>query len=464
MERLSGMDAFFLYFETPTMHQQVTLAAVLDPSGMPGGYSFAAMRSHIANRLHLVPPFTRRLAQVPLRLHHPMWVDDPDFDLDNHVRRAAVVRPGGEEELAELVGQIASVPLDRARPLWEMWLLEGLADDRVALVAKMHHSTLDGVAGVEQMVNFFDLSADTVDLGPPPERHIDAVPSDAELLAAAAVSRVRGLVDVVPLVRRTASSITAVRRNRAEPNTNAGGTPLTGPDTVLNGSISGQRRVAFARVPMAEVKRIKNSYGATVNDVLLATCAGALRRYLEGRGEMPDRPLVAGVPVNVRTEDQSGLADNRVSAMFVPLPVQASDPDLRLKESMVAAAAAKEEHAMFGSDTLQAWAEVADPNVFDWLSNLYSSTGLADRHRPAINLMISNIPGPNFPLYMAGAEMVRAYPMGQIIEGVGLNITMMSYTDSVDFGFIAAANLLPDVWDLAHAVEPSFSELAATVP
>lgn len=466
MERLSGMDAFFLYAETPTNHMHVTLCAVADPAGMPGGYSFEVVRDHIRSRLHLVPPFTRRLVPVPLRLHHPLWVDDPDFDLDLHVRRAAVPSPGGEHELADLVAQIAGVPLDRSRPLWEMWIVEGLEGGKIAVVAKLHHSTLDGVAGVEQMVNFFDLEPDPTDRAEaPPERDRVApeIPSDLELITFAAASRVRGLLDAIPLVQRTASSILAVRRNRAEPEQAAGGTPLICPETPLNGAINSQRRVAFARVSLDDVRTAKKAVGGTINDVLLAICGGSLRAYLDKKGALPDEPLIAACPVNVRTDDQAGQADNRVSAMFVPLHTDVADAGDRLEAIQRSAGAAKAEHALFGADTLQAWAEIADPNLFTWLTDTYSSSGLADRHRPAINVMVSNVPGPPFPLYLAGATLERAYPMGQIIEGVGLNITMMSYRDHVDVGFMAAANLLPDVWDLAAQVEPAMAELVAAV-
>jgi diacylglycerol O-acyltransferase len=474
------MDAFFLYAETPTNHMHVTLCAVLDPAAMPDGYSFETVRDHIRGRIHLVPPFTRRLVPVPLRLHHPLWIEDPDFDLDLHVRRAAVPSPGSEIELAQLVEQIAGVPLDRTRPLWEMWVIEGLDDGRIALAAKLHHSTLDGIAGVEQMVNFFDLEpaprADTTsaeaatapeteaDSEPVADRLPDEVPSDLELMTHAAVSRVRGLVDLVPLVQRTASSVLTVRRNRAEPDTVAGATPLVCPESPINGAITGNRRVAFARASLPDIKRIRKATGTTVNDVLLALCAGALRTYLEKKGELPDDPLVAACPVNVRSDDQAGQSDNRISAMFTSLHTDIADPLRRLDAIHRTTVAAKDEHNIFGGSTLQSWAEIADPNFFTWLTNLYSSSGLADRHRPAINVMVSNVPGPAFPLFLAGATLEQAYPMGQIIEGVGLNITMMSYLDSVDFGFMAAANLLPDVWDLAAAVAPAAADLLEALP
>ncbi|MEZ5144172.1 MAG: wax ester/triacylglycerol synthase family O-acyltransferase [Acidimicrobiales bacterium] len=475
MERLSGMDSFFLYAETPTQHMHVTLTAVLDPARVPGGYSFEHFKRHIAGRLHLVPPLTRRLVTVPLRLHHPLWATDPDFDVDQHVLRAAAPAPGGPRELSEVVAQIASLPLDRSRPLWEMWLIEGLADGQVGFVAKLHHATLDGVGGVEHMVSFFDLAAEP-DEGPeaadePDATTVDAdlpapeqIPTDLELVAFAAGSRLRGLVDVVPLLRRTAGSVLAVRRHRSEPDSVAGATPLTGPTTSINGSIAGRRKVAVARVSLDDVKTVKAAVGGTVNDVVLAVCAGALRSHLLAHGDPVDQPLVAACPVNVRGEGDVGTgAGNRLSAMFTPLHTELADPLDRLRATTETAGAAKQEHALFDPATLTSIAEVVDPNLFTWVFDWYTSSGLADRHRPAINLMVSNVPGPPFPLYLAGAELVRAFPMGPIIEGVGLNITVMSYRDAVDVGFMAAANLVPDVWDLADQVAPALDALLARI-
>ncbi len=515
MERLSGMDAFFLYLETPSQHMHVTLCAVLDPATIPDaepadgpgrggrrrpawrsapGWDFELVKAHIASRVDRIPPFHRRLMPVPLRLHHPVWIDDPDFSIDNHVFRAALPAPGGPAELTQFVAQVAGVPLDRSRPLWEAWLVEGLEDGRVALVAKVHHSALDGVAGVENLVHLFDL--EPLPATPPPgldaERDaavadgiqtagggarramaIDTVPTEVELMAYATVSRVKGLFDVLPLLGRTATGLLAVRnrrRNDLDPLASdelnldgrpaQAGTPLSCPPTPFNSTITAQRRVAFARLALDDIKRVRAAAGATVNDVILAVCAGALRQYLLQRGDLPDEPLVAACPVNVRTAEQVGAqAGNRVSAMFTLLHTELASPAERLDAAKRTAAAAKEEHSLFAPDTLQQWAEVADPNVFTWLSDLYSSMGLAGRHRPAINVMISNVPGPPFPLYLAGARLERAYPMGQIIDGVGLNITVMSYCDGVDVGLMAAANLVPDLAVLADAVAPALADL-----
>ena len=460
MEPLSGMDAAFLYLETPNQPQHVTLTAVFDPSSTPGGVGFTQVRDHIARRLHRIPPLTRRLLPVPLGLHHPHWVADADLDLDHHVRHVDLAAPGDDAQLAAVVAQISAVPLDRHRPLWEMWIIEGLAGDRFALVAKLHHATLDGVAGVEQMIAFFDIEP-LIETGPPPPTdRPDPEPNAAELLTYAAVSRARSLLRAVPLAARTVGSVRAVRSARSDPGTAAGGTPLAAPRTSLNASLTPARRVAFARLPLDDVKTVKHAVaGASVNDVVLAVCAGALRRYLDDRGELPSDPLVAACPVDVRTDDQRSGTGNRVSAMFTRLPTDVADPIDRLDAAHRAARAAKDEHALFDADVLQQWTEVLDPNLSGWLIDLYSRTGTAGRHRPAVNLVVSNVHGPPFPLYLAGAELVRAYPLGQLLDGIGLNITVMSYRDAIDVGFLAAGDLVPDLDRLAAAVPDAFAEL-----
>ncbi|MCU0270712.1 MAG: wax ester/triacylglycerol synthase family O-acyltransferase [Acidimicrobiales bacterium] len=463
MEPLSGLDAFFLYAETPSQHTHVTLVAVLDPTGDEVGFSFERVRDRFAERLGHVPPLTRRLQEMPLRLHHPVWVEDDHLDLDRHLHRVALPSPGSAAELADLVSRVASVPLPRDKPLWEAWVVEGLEHGQWALLVKMHHATIDGVSGVEQMVHLFDLDAAGTSL-PAPERTVrrGPLPTTLELASYAAVSKALSLVDAVPLAGRTVGALATIWRRRSAGGT-GGGTPLTAPPSPLNGAITGERRVAFARLSLDTIKGVRRDTGATVNDVVLTVCAGALRSYLERRGALPDQPLVAAVPVNVRTEDQRGRADNRVSALFAQLPVDLDDPLDRLEAVRASTSAAKEEHEVIGPDVLQGWAEVTDPTTMSLALGLYSNLGLADRHRPAVSLTISNVPGPPFPLYMVGSEIVRTYPLGPVIEGAGLNVSVISYRESVDVGFIAAGNLLPDLQLLADELGASLAELVTAV-
>lgn len=472
MERLSGLDATFLYFETSQQHMHVTMVAVLDPSGMPGGYSFDAIQNLIASRIHLLPPFHRRLMRVPFDLHHPVWVEDPDFDIIHHVRRVSCPAPGGPRELAAICGRITSTPLDRSRPLWEVWVIEGLADGRFACLTKVHHSAVDGASGADLMVHLFSVERNAgVPLPPAAPPSQERLPTEMELVRDAIASRVKQPFEMAQLARRTVERVAGVVKRRRDPESSVGAIPLTAPRTRFNGAITAQRSVAFARVPLAPVKAIRRAFGVTVNDVVLAICAGTLRRYLDRHGELPRDPLIAVCPISVRDDKAADGAHaaartrtrsaNRVSAMFTSLATHLEDPVERLKAIQSVTRGAKEEHNAIGADMLQNWAEFAAPTVFSLAARVYARMKLADRHRPVHNLVISNVPGPPFPLYLAGAELVSAYPMGPVFEGAGLNITVMSYMGSLDFGFNASAVSVPDIWELAGCVQPAFEELAA---
>jgi WS/DGAT/MGAT family acyltransferase len=458
MERLTGMDATFLYIENPSSHMHVAMTGIYDVATMPGGYSFQAIKDTIAERLHLVPPFRRRLVEVPFHLHHPVWIEDPNFNLDYHVRRIGCPAPGGRRELAEVAAQIASIPLDRTRPLWEAWVIEGLKHDRVGFVVKVHHSTIDGASGAEIMTELYDLSPEGREV-PPSTIEPERVPSDLELVSYAAVSKLRQYRDAVGLVGRTVGSVSQLISNVRNPLMKHGAVPLTAPRTPFNHSITPHRTVAFARLPLDEVKAVKAALDVKVNDVVLGVCSGLLRRYLELHDALPAEPLIAVVPVSVRSEEERGVASNRVSAMFTSLATHLDDPGERLAAISASTEGAKQDHNAIGARTLTDWAEWAAPRTFGLASRLYSSMDLANSHRPIHNLVISNVPGPPFPLYMAGAELVAAYPMGPIMDGAGLNITVLSYRDHVDIGFMACRDLVPDVWELAAAVQPAFDEL-----
>lgn len=457
MERLTGLDASFLYFETESGHMHIALVGIYDTTTMPGGYSFDKIRGHIASRLEVIAPFRRRLVEVPLQWHHPVWVEDPDFDIEHHVHRVVAPAPGGRRELGQVTSAIASVQLNRSRPLWEAWVIEGLKHDRIGVVIKVHHSAVDGAGGADIMTALYDLTPEL-----PSEEHpeIDGerVPTDLELLSYATMSKLRRAYDVVPLISRTVSSVTNLVRNIRDDNAQHGAVPLTAPRTPFNQAIGPDRAVAFARVPLDETKRIKSALEVKVNDIVLALCAGTLRRYLMAHDALPDTPLIAVCPVSVRDDDE-GSNGNKVSAMFASLATDVADTGERLAAISASTEGAKEDHDTIGSRALTDWAEWSAPRVFGWASRIYSAFDLANNHRPIHNLVISNVPGPPFPLYLGGAELVSAYPMGPIMEGSGLNITVLSYRNHIDIGFMADADLVPDVWDLAGEVGPAFEEL-----
>ena len=462
MERLSGIDAAFTYLETDHAHMHVAMTAIFDTETMPDGYSFEAVRQLIIDRMHLVAPFRRRLVTVPFNLNHPIWIEDPDFDIDFHVHRVDAPAPGGRRELADLAARIASVPLDRRRPLWEIWVIEGLKHDRIGVVTKVHHSAIDGASGAEIMTTLYDMVAEGADIEPPEPHEPEHIPNEWELIGYAMSSRLKRWMDMPALLGRTVSNLSNVISNRMsdDPGTH-GALPLTAPATPFNSSISPHRRVGFARVPLSGAKEIKEAFGVKVNDVVLAIMSGTLRKYLDDRGELPDESLVACIPVSVRTEEEKGSANNRVSAMFAHLATQEADPAERLRLIADSTKGAKEEHNALGARLMTDWGEYAAPRTFHLASRLYSQIGMANMHRPIHNLVISNVPGPPFPLYFAGAKLIAAYPMGPIMEGAGMNVTVLSYEDNIDVGFMVDRELTPDVWDLAGAVEAAYEELLA---
>ena len=458
MQRLTGLDAAFLALETPTTHMHVMATMVLDPATAPGGFSVDTLKALINERLPQLAPLRRRLVPVPFQLNNPLWVDDPDFDIDYHVRRVALPKPGGMRELAGLTADIAGRQLDRSRPLWEMWLVEGIEHGHLALVAKLHHAAIDGVLGVELMATLFDLEPTTVGGASQPEpRQPERVPSEIEMIVGAVASfATRPLKLAKALRNATRSAIRVAQRVRNEHITT--GVPLNAPRTSFNGVITPHRKVAYHEASLSEIKEIKNAFGVTVNDVVLTVCAGALRTYLEARGEVPEKPLVAAIPASVRTETQRGVLGNRVSAMFGSLPVQLDDPAERLRAVHDAMSGAKLVHDDVGGNTLYDWAEVAAPVLFARGARMYSRL-LEGRHPPIINLVISNVPGPPFPLYCAGARLVSLFPLGPIMAGAGLNITVVSYLDSVELGLIGCREMVPDLWEIADAVPDALAEL-----
>jgi WS/DGAT/MGAT family acyltransferase len=465
MKRLTGLDASFLYMETPTTFMHVANLMILDPSTAPGGFSFEKFRDLYEQRLDLAPPFRRRLVEVPLGLNHPMWIEDPDFDLDWHLRHIAVPRPGGMKELCELAGHLVAIPLDRSRPLWEVWLIDGLEGEHVAALSKVHHAAIDGASGEELLVAILDMTPE-IEQKPAPEEpwKPDHVPSDTEMMGYALVSLAQTPVRAVKTVRRTVEAGLRIRENnRKEPNVKPPPSPFSAPPTSFNAALTPHRAFATASLSLADVKAIKNALDATVNDVVLTLCAGALRNYFDARDEHPDGPLVAMVPISVRSDEQKGTHGNQVSMMLTSLATDLDDPLDRLAAIHQGMGLAKEQQNAIGADTLQNWVEFAAPAVLGLAVRTYSRTKMADRHRPLFNVTISNVPGPPFPLYVAGAQMKATYPIGPIFDGGGLNITVMSYMDSLDFGFLVCPELIPDPWQLADAMHDALEQLTKAV-
>ena len=460
--RLTGLDALWLYLETASAHMHVGSILVVDPTTAPEPLTYERVLRYMDERLHIAPVFRRRIASIPFRIDHPVWIEDPDFDLRFHVRRAALPSPGGMAELAEYAADVMSRRLDRNHPLWELHLVEGLEGGRMAFVSKTHHAAVDGVSGADLLAATLQLSPDQPPPPPParewePERQ----PSDVRLLATSALHLAATPVGMAKVARRTtraASRLVRLRTGRDRTETTPA--PFRAPATPLNGAIGPHRTIALTEQSLESVKSIKRAFGGTVNDVVLAAVAGALRLYLLGRGETMDRPLVGMVPISVRREDQKGELGNHVSMMLVDLPADEPDPVQRLRRVTRGTAGAKERHGALGAETLQDLAELTPAGVASLAARLYSRAQGADRHRPIWNVVVSNVPGPRIPLYQAGAKVEAMYPIGPVHEMCGLNVTLFSYSDMIYVGLNADRRLVPDVEAIGDAICSSIEDMA----
>ncbi len=462
MERLSGLDASFLYLESSAQLLHVCGLIVLDPETIPGGYSYGTFRDELERRISGVPMFHRKLKQVPLGIDHPVWVEDDDFHIDRHVHRMAVPSPGGDAELADLCGHIAGIPLDRSRPLWEFFVIEGLRSGKVAVFTKMHHATVDGVSGANAISYMCSLEAGAPPLESAPAAVAEREPGDVELFARGILSNLTKPVLAAKLVAPTAGVITRTI-GRARRGT-AMAAPLTAPRTSFNGTITGRRTIAVADMSLEEIKEIKRAVeGVTVNDVVITVCGGALRRYLEEREELPASSLVASVPVSVRGSSHKPGGSNKVSTIFSRLGTDIADPLERLREVSEGNTNAKAHHETIPADTLQDWAEFAAPRTFGLAVRMISSLKLADSGPVIHNLVISNVPGPPVPLYFMGARIEGLYPLGPVFHGAGLNITVMSSQGKMHIGVIGCGELVPQPWKLTEKFPEELEALSAAV-
>jgi WS/DGAT/MGAT family acyltransferase len=479
VRQLTALDEQFLALEGPRHYGHVGGVAVLDPSTAPGGkLELADLQYTIAERLPLVPPFRWRLVEVPFDLDYGYWIDDPDFDLDFHVRELALPAPGNDQQLAEQVARIFARPLDRARPLWEIYLIHNYGGDKVVLLTKIHHAVVDGLSGAEIMGALLDLSPEGREPPPPLKDAGDTQPGDLELLARGlaglpryplrllrSVPRALPNIDEVPSLAGIPGLKAAGRVAETAQRALGGGRRVVGrndlvpPRTSFNGRVSPHRRFAFGQLSLDDVKAIKNEYGATVNDVVVTICAGAVRRWLIEHRELPAEPLVAQIPVSVRTEEQYGTYGNRILIMSAPLFTNEADPVKRLELHHEALLEMKERHKALPAELLQDANQFVPPAVFSRAARLSFTLASSGRGRPAWNLVISNVPGPQFPLYLAGARLEANYPVSVVTDGLGLNITVMSYCGHLDFGIVADREQMPDLWSLIDWLRDEVEEL-----
>jgi diacylglycerol O-acyltransferase / wax synthase len=458
MQRLSGLDASFLYLETPAQPLHVCSILELDTSTMPGGYTFDRLRDELALRIKAMPEFREKLADSAFNLDHPVWVEDNDFDVSRHLHRIGLPPPGGRVELAEIAGHIASLPLNRTRPLWEMWAIEGVAGTdaqqggRMAVMTKVHHAAVDGVTGANLMSQLCTTEADA----PAPEP-VDGVggANEFEIALTGAVKFATRPLRLANALTDTASTVVKTVMRARSGQTMA--PPFGAPRTAFNDTITSHRNIAYAQLDLGDIKKVKDHFDVKVNDVVMALVSGVLRQFLLDRGELPDSSLVAMVPVSVHGKsDRPGR--NQVSGMFSSLYTHISDPVERIKAIASANSVAKQHSSAIKATLLQDWSQFAAPAVFGMAMRAYARTSLTKRI-PVHNLVISNVPGPQVPLYFLGSEVKAMYPLGPIFQGSGLNITVMSLTGKLDVGIIACPELLPDLWELADDFAVGMEEL-----
>jgi len=459
MQQLTGLDAAFLALETANTTGHVGGVCVLDPTDAPRPLTLARLTEVFGERLPLVPVLRRKLLDVPLGLDQPYWIDDPDFDIEYHIREIALPRPGSDAQLTEQVARLHARPLDRSRPLWEIYLITGLAKRRAAVYTKIHHAAIDGASGAELLTVLLDLVPDGREL-PASEPFRPAGPPNPVMLAGLAAVRlawrpvqtvrvanelVRVLPTLAPALSMLVGGMLGLNRGDGSVIPTA---PGRAPATPFNRPITPHRRLAFRSVDLGTIKMIKNAFGVSVNDVVMAMCAGALRRWLAEHDALPDSPLIAMIPVSVRDPAAQGALGNKVSAMLATLPTHVADPEQRLEIVHAATKIAKSQQAAIPQGLIDQISDFAPPALTARAARVVFATGVLHR-LPPFNLCISNVPGPNVQVYLCGAKLLAHYPVSVITDGQGLNITVIGYLGRLHFGLVSCRELVPDIDVLA---------------
>ena len=474
MKHLSIVDGAFLHIESAEMPMHVGSLNLFEP---PAGYSgsgyYEAVKEHVGKRMHMAPVFTRKLELMPFDLANPVWIHDDDVDLDYHVRHMVLPKPGSMKQLEALAARLHSMLLDRSRPLWEFYVIEGLADGRIGFYGKVHHAAVDGQAGVAMATSMFDLTPEPRAVKPPRERRGHTYQLGvAELLAAALQNQFQQLVQslkLLPAIASTALSAArgalAARRaesaeDRAERQADKPASMFKlAPSTPFNHTITNQRAFAAVSLPMPEVKAIGKAVGGSINDIVLWLCSTALRTYLKEGRELPEKSLVAGVPISLRAEGDTS-ANNQVAGTLIDLGTEIADPLERLKAIRRGTAAMKRQMGTFHGVIPTDFPSLGSPWLIAGLAALYGRSRIADWLR-ITNVTISNVPGSRVPVYLVGAKMTDYYPLSIVVHGIALNLTVQSHVDQLCFGLIACRRAVPDVHELGAHLQRAMATLRA---
>jgi len=466
LKQLSGLDASFLYLETQNSPMHIGSLAIYDPSTAPGGtVSFKQILANTLQRAHRVSAMNDVLVEVPFRLDHPYWKSNGSFDPEFHIRHIALPKPGDWRQLCIQASRLHARPLDRARPLWEFYVIEGL--DNVegfppgcfAVVSKMHHAAIDGASGVEVTAAIHDLSPDYQISDNSEAVPVDRQQSNAELLWRSQINTIKTPLRVFEVAKNTvpgfARMVAGLASGKLKRVTNI-------PRTRFNTNISPHRVFDAIEVDLGDIKRIKNAVtGVTVNDVALSICGGGLRKYLASKKELPERSLVAMAPVNIRTKDQQGTAGNQVSQMTLRIGSNIEDPIERLNAVHAGTYQAKELTHAIGAKSMTDYAQFIPSTLTASAAKLSSRLALANRVKPAYNCVITNVPGPQIPLYFTGAKMLSSFALGPPIDGMGLFHGLISYCGKFNIGINACREMMPDPAFYAECLRESFDELLA---
>jgi WS/DGAT/MGAT family acyltransferase len=450
-ERLSPSDAMFLHLEDDKTHMHVASVTIFE-----GSVDYQEALDEINRRLHLVPRFRQKLAFVPFGLERPVWVDDPHFNISYHVRHTALPEPGTEDALKRLAGRIMSQQLDRTKPLWEIWLVDRLVGDRFAMIAKTHHCLVDGVAGADITAVLLDMTPEPPDI---PSEHWtpEPEPTQAQLISDAIRERTTQPVEIARGLRATLRAPRALARGATNFLEAMGALAWAGlnpaPRTPLNVPIGPHRRFENVRASLDDFKTIKNALGGTVNDVVLTVVAGGMRRFLQHRGlDVRGLELKAMVPMSIRAESERGALGNRVTAMAAPLPVYEEDPVVRLQIVREAMKDVKESKQAVGADMIMQLSGFAPPTILGQASRLQAQQRF-------VNLLVTNVPGPQFPLYSRGHRLLDLFPMAPLGANQALGIAVMSYNGQLGFGLLGDFDAMPDLGVVAEGLEKSIAEL-----